>query len=244
MDTLFPFFAGILAFLSPCIIPMVTVYLSLITGLTVDKLLDDTTAVVRRQVVANTAYFVAGFAVIYIAAGAAAGYVGNFLSANQDTLNLVGGSIIILFGVQTMGLLKSLPLNPLVLLNRVKVARSDGAVSAVPTRVRSFGVGLLFAVACSHCFGGLLTSVLVSAGVRGSQTGGALSLAMFSLGLAVPFMILAWTVSPVIEKLKRVQGRLRLVNMLGGAFLIFFGMLTATGRFSLLAEFFSGLSPL
>ena len=243
MELTFPFLAGILAFLSPCIIPMITVYLSLITGMTADELLSDDTVLVRRQIVINTAYFVGGFAVIYMAVGAAAGYVGGFLSNYQAELNVVGGTIIVLLGLRFAGVLTWLPADPFGWLKSPSVAglktggRSSGAG-------RSFGVGVLFAVACSHCFGGLLTSVLVSAGVSGSQTQGMLSLALFSLGLAVPFFITAWAIGPVINRLKKAQKNTKIINVVGGGFLIFFGILTATGRFTMLAEFFSRLSPL
>ena len=239
MELAFPFFAGILAFLSPCLIPMITVYLSLITGLTADELLAEETQLVRRHIVINTAGFVAGFAIIYIAAGAAAGLVGRVLSVYQTQLNQIGGVIIILLGLHFAGLLKWLPVDPLGWLRRPGIN-----AKAAPGAAGSVGVGVLFAVACSHCFGGLLTSVLVYAGVSGSQSQGALSLALFSLGLAIPFMITAFAVSAVVERLRAAQRHIRPITIAGGLFLVVFGALTFMGRYTVLVDWLGRLSPM
>ncbi len=237
MELAFPFFAGILAFLSPCIVPMITVYLSLITGLTADELLAEETHVVRKHIIVNTVYFVIGFSIVYIAAGLAAGYVGRFLTEYQTQLNQIGGVIIILLGLRFAGVFKWLPIDPFGWLKRPTIKRN------APGGLGSMGVGTLFAIACSHCFAGLLTSVLIFAGITGSQTQGAASLALFSLGLAIPFMVTAFAVTSVIDKLKAVQGRLWIFSLLSGAFLVFFGVLTFTGKFTAMAEFFSKVLP-
>ena len=239
MSLAFPFFAGILAFLSPCIVPMVTIYLSLITGLTVDELLDKEARLIQREVVVNTVFFVAGFALVYIAAGAAAGYVGHFLTVYQTTLNQVGGVIIILLGLRFAGLFKWLPVDPFALVKRLPL--NPGSA---PAGAGAFGVGIVFAVICSHCFGGLLTSVLVYAGVRGSQAQGALSLALFSLGLAIPFMITAFAVTTVVDRLKAAQRYARTFSLFSGIFLIVFGILTVSGRYTDIMVFLGKLSPL
>lgn len=238
MSLLFPFFAGILAFLSPCVVPMITVYLSLITGLTVDELFEKETALVRRDIIINTAFFVGGYAVVYIAAGAAAGYVGRWLSDYQTPLNRVGGVIIILLGLRFAGLFKSPRIKPFARLKQFKLMPRSA-----PEGTGAFGFGVLFAVICSHCFGGLLASVLLVAGVSGSQTHGAFSLALFSLGLAVPFMLTAFGVTAVVDRLKAAQDKLWLFTLISGLFMVVLGVFTFFGWYTSFAQFFGAWAP-
>lgn len=225
MTFAFPFVAGILAFLSPCIVPMVSLYLSLITGLSLDELLNAETNQVKKDLLVNTVIFIGGFTVVYLAVGMLAGSLGRFLTQNQTLLNRVGGALLILLGLQLTGVVKkfgffSLNLKPSSLLGSFNYGG-----------YRSFTAGVVFAVACSHCFSGLIGSVLVFAGLTGSVPQGGLSLLLFSLGLAVPFLITALILNRSLEHLKRWQRFMPLVPKISGVFLILFGLLVFFNRY-------------
>lgn len=220
-----PFLAGILAFLSPCIIPMVSLYLSLITGLSLEELLAAETSQVKKDLVVNTLIFVAGFTVIYLAVGFLAGSLGQFLTKNQTLLNHIGGAFLIVLGLQLVGVVHkfnffSLKLKPTSLLKSFNYGG-----------YRSFSAGVVFAVACSHCFSGLIGSVLILAGLSGSGQQGGLSLLLFSLGLGIPFLLTALVLSRSLEYLKRWQRHIQLVPKVSGAFLILFGLLVFFNRY-------------
>ena len=224
---MYPFFAGILAFLSPCIVPMVSLYLSLITGLTVEELVKAETSQVKKDLLANTLIFVAGFTVVYLAVGFLAGSLGQFLTKNQTLLNRVGGLLLTILGLQLI-----------VLLNKFNIFNFK--LKPTPTSLlksfnyggyRSFAAGLIFAIACSHCFGGLIGSVLVLAGLSGSVQQGGLSLLLFSLGLGISFLLTALILSRSLEYLKRWQEYMQVVPKISGAFLIVFGLLVFSNRY-------------
>lgn len=233
----FSFLAGILAFASPCIIPMITIYLGLITGMTVEELAaSPQLGGIKRKIVGNTLLFIAGYTVIFALAGTAAGLVGRILRDFQTPLNWVGGAFMMVFGLQLAGVIK-LPLPHLKFLSRWRTE------TAGLGRPGAFLVGTFFAVACSHCIGPLLYAVLIFAGLKGSPAIGALSLTVFSLGLAVPYLMTAVAVRSAIDHLARLKERLHYVSWASGAILVVFGALIFAGKFSAIADAFSRVLP-
>lgn len=235
-----PFAAGILAFVSPCIIPMITVYLSLITGLTFQELTATGTEDRRRvasHIVGNTALFVAGFSVVFIAAGGAAGLVGRMLAAYSSRLNLVGGAFVIIFGLHLAGAFK------LPLLERLNVGRSLKAPSKPLGPLGAFLVGLFFAVACSHCIGPMLYSMLLVAGTTGSPAKGMAMLGAFSAGLAIPYMLTALAVGRMLDYLARLKPRMPIIKAVSGGMLVALGLLMFTDKFALLSSYLARILP-
>lgn len=223
MSLAFPFLAGILAFLSPCIIPMVSLYLSLITGLSLEELVAAETSQVKKDLLFNTFIFVTGFTLIYLAVGFFAGALGGFLTKNQILLNRVGGALLILLGLQLIGVIKQ--------FNFLNIKASGLLRNFNYGGYRSFSAGVVFAIACSHCFGGLIGSVLILAGLSGSVPQGGLSLLLFSLGLGLPFMLTALILSRSLDYLRRWQQYMQVVPKISGAFLILFGLLVFFNRY-------------
>ncbi len=234
---IFIFSAGLLSFLSPCIVPMVTVYLSLITGMTFEQLAATTDkSGIRRDLLVNTLLFVLGFGVIFTLAGGASGLVGSFFS-KPTLLEKIGGIFVILFGLHLSGLFKIPYLKKLSLAQRLKLERKPVGHAG------AFLVGIFFALVCSHCIGPTLYSMLIYAGTTRSSANGMIIMALFSLGLAVPYLVTALAVGPIIDRLDRAKRYLWIVSLVSGLLLVGFGVLMLAGQFTQLTGFFSRLLP-
>ena len=224
------FLAGIISFLSPCIVPMIMVYLSLITGLTTDELVrKQDHGTIRRNVVINTILFVIGFSLIFILAGSAAGFAGSFLRDYADIMTKVGGILIILMGLHVLGVLN------LSFISRFSPNRDPSSVNPIGY-FGSFLVGVFFAIFCSHCIAPTLYSMLIFAGTTSSVQSGALIMALFSLGLAVPYLIVALGITSALEHIERVKKHIRTFSIVNGIILIIIGVLMLTGNFTYLVQ--------
>lgn len=239
MTPLFPFWAGMLSFLSPCIVPMIGVYLSLITGMTLEELshLSDN-AGLRRGVLLNTGVFILGFGIIFTLAGGTASFlVNSFLGSYREGFTRVGGFMVILLGLHLSGILRMSFLDRLSLADRFSIERKPVGLFG------SFLVGIFFAIACSHCIGPFLYSTLIYAASTGSVSQGLSTMAAFSSGLAIPYLLTAIALTPVLSSLKRARRYMRFISVLSGGFLVFFGLLMVLNRFTLLTDLFSRLLP-
>jgi len=193
------FAAVILSFLSPCIIPMISLYLTLVTGTTLEGLKEKSAGWRRSAIMVNTLLLVLGFALVFTAAGGAAGAVESLFEQARRPLEIVGGVLIVMLGLSMAGLLR---------------LRLAGRFHIPANRMRhrprgplgSFAVGLFLAVACSHCIAPTLLSVMAVAGTTGSPEAGALTMLIFSLGLALPYLATAVAIGPVLELSGSVEG--------------------------------------
>lgn len=240
LETFLPFVAGSLAFLSPCIVPMLTVYFSLITGMSAEELLGDTdTAAIRKNIFSRTLLFIAGYTLIFTLVGAAAGFFGSLLNKQVFFyFNIFGGVVLIILGLSLMGLFK-LPVFKHIKINTSKFFRRDGKPL---TPLRAFFVGIIYAIACSHCIGSLLVGMLIYAGSKGS-TGGAFALFLFSIGLAIPYLITAVAISSVVDYLKKIKQHIWIIQLISGFIILIFGILVLTNNFTALSNFFTRLLP-
>jgi cytochrome c-type biogenesis protein len=238
IELFLPFLAGSLAFLSPCIVPMLTVYFSLITGLTVEELVSDTdTFAIRKNIFSRTLFFIAGYTIIFTLVGAAAGFLGGLLGGKFFYyFNIFGGVSIIILGLGLAGLFK-LPASKLL-----NVGRRRNKEERPLSPLGAFFVGIIYAIACSHCIGSILAAMLIYAGSKGSA-GGAVALALFSLGLAIPYLIAALGFSAVVDYLKKIKHRMHLIQIISGVILMLFGILILTGNFGLMSTYVSKLLP-
>ncbi|GAB4265406.1 MAG: cytochrome c biogenesis protein CcdA [Thermoleophilia bacterium] len=230
------FAAGLVSFVSPCILPMISVYLTLITGMTMEELTERPGLVVRGAVVRNTAFFALGFTLVFTLAGGAAGWIGTLFEELGRSLEIGGGLLVIILGLSMVGLFQAAWLHKVGVPLRRPRLQSRGPLG-------SFGVGLFFAVACSHCIAPTLLSMLAVAGLTGSVSGGMMTMLAFSLGLTIPYLLTAVAITPVLEWL---GGRRRLAKRLNagtGALLAGFGLLMVTGQFTRLTEVASRLIP-
>lgn len=234
----FPLLFGILAFLSPCILPMLQVYLSLVTGSTISELTTQNSDVaVRRKVMGRTACFILGFSVVFVLAGMFAGTVGSFLQERTVALNYIGGVIIVLFGLKMLGVID------MKFLNRLHTSPDRFALLKKGSMAGSFLVGLFFAIACSHCFGPLLYSTLIIAANTQSTITGLVILLSFSAGLALPYFITAVALPGVLGVLRRFRSATAVVMKASGAFLVVFGVLVFFNQFQIFATVFGKVIP-
>ncbi|MCL4368291.1 MAG: cytochrome c biogenesis protein CcdA [Actinobacteria bacterium] len=230
------FAAGILSFVSPCIVPMITVYLTLITGKTMEELTAGGGAPARRKLVLHTALFALGFTLVFTAAGGAAGAIGGLLEQFRRPLEIGGGVIVIALGFSMAGLFKLPWLQRLRLPFERPERRPAGPLG-------SLAVGVFFAVACSHCIAPTLYSMVVVAGTTGSPGRGMILMLAFSLGLAVPYLLTAVAIAPVLRRLSAWKGGVRWVQAGTGGLLAVFGVLMLAGQFARLVEISGRVLP-
>lgn len=217
------FIAGLLTFLAPCTLPLVPAYLAFISGVSG---LSPSDPSVRWKVLMNGVAFVAGFSIVFVAFGVLAGLAGEFVASYRGILSRIGGAVIVLFGLFTLGVL------------RIPFLSSEHRPRLPSFRVgtpgTSLAVGASFAFGWTPCVGPVLGSVLLLASTSVTAAQGALLLATFSLGLAIPFLVVAASFSRFV----RFEGSgFRFVNYLGGVMLIILGALLATGNFGLVIEY-------
>ena len=236
------FFAGILSFLSPCVLPLVPAYISFMSGLSVDELQRSAhrKAVLQKTLMTSLA-FILGFSVIFVLLGATATTLGRFLLAKSYVISKIAGIIIIVLGLHFLGIFKK-SLNFLNYEKRFHVQNIQAGV------IGAFIIGLAFAFGWTPCVGPILGPILFLAGGQETVGQGILLLSMYSIGLGVPFLLTALATQTFFNVLNRVKRYFNVIEVVSGVFLIAIGVLIFTGRFSLIAtkliEWFPGLGSL
>jgi cytochrome c-type biogenesis protein len=224
------FVAGILSFLSPCVLPLVPSYVSFITGLSMDELGER-----RWTAFTHALFFVTGFTLIFLALGATATALGRFLQYNQVWLERVGGLLIVGFGLYLLG---AFNWGPLARERRVHL--QDKPVGYLGSLL----VGLAFGAGWTPCIGPILGSILAYTSSQTTDlTQGMLLLFAYSLGLAIPFLVAALAVAKFIDWFKKYRRFMPFVTKLAGGILVGVGLLLVTGYFSILANWLQGLTP-
>jgi cytochrome c-type biogenesis protein len=210
------FAAGVVSFVSPCVLPLIPGYLSFVSGVGFDEL-----GARPRRVVGQTAWFVLGFGVMFTLLGAGAAWFGNGLLVHRRTLEVVAGGFIVLAGLIYAGL----PLPTLLLAERrihVRQERS-GPVTAL-------GAGLAFAIGWTPCIGPTLAAILTLAAGEGHAEQGAVLLLVYALGLGMPFLAFGLAFTRALGLARVLRRRWRIVSIASGTLLVAFGVLLATGE--------------
>ncbi|AYO31007.1 cytochrome C biogenesis protein [Biomaibacter acetigenes] len=228
------FTGGLLSFFSPCIIPMVTVYFSLITGMSIKELKSALPAELKRRAFINTLFFVLAFTIVFTLAGGMSGKIAGFFKGNIGILNIIGGIFISLVGLNMLGILKLPSLH-------MNMDIPDGKLPPLGY-ARSFFLGLFFAIACSHCIGPTLYSFLLIAGTLSAAKQGMMLMFIFSLGLAIPYLILSVAFGKYYDSLKSLMSRGTPQKVLG-AIMIIFGIMILTGNFTKITGLLSRILP-
>jgi len=226
------FLAGVLSFLSPCVLPLVPGYVSLISGASVEELQSSERRILRT-VMLHSLTFVLGFSVVFIALGAVATGVGQIVNEYHSLLSKIAGIVVIIFGLHLTGLLKIKALYADKRLHEVK----GGA-----TAVGSFAVGFAFAFGWTPCIGPILATILVLAGAQGTVWKGVVLLAVYSLGLAVPFLLTSLGVDRFLAFYGRFRRHLHAVEVCSGVLLIAIGVLIFLNNLRLLSGYLSFLN--
>ncbi|KAF0675275.1 cytochrome c biogenesis CcdA family protein [Profundibacterium mesophilum] len=233
------FLAGLLSFLSPCILPMVPFYLGYLAGTGARLAEGGAAAPSRGRTILFTAIFSAGIITIFVALGATASLAGLVLREWFDVLRWIAGGLIVLMGLQFMGVLS------LGLLYRefrpgaaVRSAREIGLAGA-------YVMGLAFAFGWTPCVGPVLGVILFTAGSLQSSTQGALLLLAYGIGMTLPFVLAGIFVAPFMRLMRRFRQHLGKVEKATGTLLVTFGLLVATGKVNQIAQWMLGeFSPL
>ena len=221
--------AGLLSFLSPCVLPLVPSYLGFVTGMTAGEMSSR-----RRLALLHALLFVLGFTLIFLLLGAGATALGQSLRAHHAWLERVGGVLIILFGLVTLGLF-DLPF--LQLDTRLHLERKPLGF------LGSILVGIAFGAGWTPCIGPVLGGILSLAGAQESLGRGLLLLGAYSLGLAVPFLVAAWALEAFLEWFQGFRRWLPWVQRVAGVVLIAAGVLLASGEFTRLSAWLQSLTP-
>jgi len=215
--------AGMLSFLSPCVLPLVPPYLVYLTGTSLERLADaEAEPQVRRETIVVAVLFVLGFSTVFIALGASASAVGELLRLYSGPLAIVAGLGIIVMGLHFLGLT---PIAWLMREKRVQLAKPVGLWGA-------YLMGLAFALGWTPCIGPILAAILAVAASESTVLKGAGMLAVYSLGLGVPFLIAALAVEPFAAFLARFRAHLGLVEKAMGGLLVLTGVAFLTGTVS------------
>src|SRR6266850_997013 len=221
------FIAGILSFLSPCVLPLVPGYISLMSGVSIDRLKEGGSGGnARRAVILNSLAFNAGLSVIFLALGTTAGLVGASIISNPWVRG-IGGIIIILFGLQLIGLLKISTLYKDTRFFSNEKPRGP---------LGSFTLGIAFAAGWTPCIGPILGGILGLAAASGGWRSGLLLSAFYSAGLAVPFLLTGLGINKFLSFYSKFRKHLHKVEVVSGVVLIVVGLLVMTGKSTLLTS--------
>jgi cytochrome c-type biogenesis protein len=263
----FAFAAGILSFLSPCVLPLVPAYLAHLTGTAATL---EPGRVDRRETVAHAAAFVAGFTAVFTFVGASAGLIGALVSQdssyvvrdNTALLAKIGGVFLIVMGLNLIGVIR---IPWLYRTYTLETATAGGGPSGLAaggagggavaiggggaswhglTYVKSAGVGSAFAVGWTPCIGPVLGAILTLSASSSSVAKGAYLLLVYSLGLGVPFLVTGLAVVPVTRFLRGVRGLMPLVEILTGVLVIFVGVLLFFNELTIFNTYFSDIPGL
>jgi cytochrome c-type biogenesis protein len=222
------FIAGILTFLAPCTLPLLPGYLAFISGTSLQDLQDPEKApAIKRKIFLNGVFFVLGFSALFVLFGATLGLLGASFAVYRIWLTKIGGVLVIIFGLFMLGLFKLPALNE---EHRFKLP----SFLTVGKKSSSFVMGAAFAVGWSPCVGPVLGAVLVLASTTATVGQGAFLLAIFSAGLAIPFLLVALGIGKAAQRLAAINKYLKWVSIIGGIFLIGIGILLLTNNMALL----------
>ncbi len=220
MQYIAAFFEGIITFISPCLLPMLPIYISYFAG---------GGERTNRKTLTNAIGFVTGFTLVFVVLGALAGVLGGFLIEYRSIVNIVSGIIVIVFGLEYAGVLK------------LKLFK--GKTGKVKTQnlgfFSSFVFGVIFSVGWTPCVGTFLGSALVMASQQGKITSGIIMLFVYSMGLGIPFIISALLIDSLKGAFNFIKSHYRVINIISGVFLIVVGILIATGYMGKLISFIS-----
>ena len=228
---LIAFTAGVLSFLSPCVLPLVPSYLSFITGMSLEDLQE---GVDRRATIVHSLLFVSGFTLIFVTLGASASFLGQFLRYYEIWIARIGGVIIILLGLHLTGIFQVTRL-----LGERRLHLKDKPTGYMGT----LAVGIAFGAGWTPCIGPVLGAILTYAASQDQFWSGVSLLFVYSAGLAVPFLVSAAAVNWFLSTFKSIRKYLHGIQVASGILLIILGVLLVTGSFTVLSTYLIKFTP-
>jgi len=234
MGLLVAFTAGLLSFLSPCVLPLIPSYATFITGMSLDDLTSARRDVARRTVMVHGVLFVIGFSLVFMILGASATFLGSLLRVYSDWVGRVGGVLLIVFGLYLLGVF------------RMPGAEREWRFQLANKPVGYLGtvlVGVAFGAGWTPCIGPVLGGILTLAATTDSVGQGIGLLGVYSLGLAVPFLLATLLLERFLTGFQRFRHYLPWVSRASGALLLVMGMLLVTGSFTILSGMLARFTP-
>jgi cytochrome c-type biogenesis protein len=238
------FVAGVLSFISPCVLPLIPGYLSFISGATLDEMQGTARPgmgvgvaappAARRRVVVTSLFFILGFSLVFVALGATASALGQYLMERLRLLGKIAGIVLIVFGLHTMGVLR---IGWLYSERRVQVDRKPaGPLGALL-------VGIAFAFGWTPCIGPILAGILAIAGAQETIGEGVQLLAVYSAGLGIPFLMTALAIDRFFAAFAKIRRHYRAIELVSGGLLVAIGLLIFTDRFTVIARVLTPYLP-
>ena len=225
------FTAGVFAGLAPCVLPLVPSYLTFVTGMSLEDLQE---GVNRKATFMHSMLFVVGFSTIFVLLGASASFLGQFLRQYELLIARIGGVIIIVLGLHLAGVFR---LTPLMREKRVHLADKPAGY------LGTLGVGMAFGAGWTPCIGPILGAILTYGMTQDTMWAGVGLLSVYSLGLAVPFLVASLALDWFLQTFKRFRRWIPVVEKASGVLLIFLGILLLTGQFTVLATYLTRFTP-
>jgi len=206
------FWAGLISFFSPCLLPMIPAYIMYITGVSIEDELQER----RLRAIVRTLVFILGFTIVFMIMGTSASFLGKIFARNKNIFSKISGLLIILFGLNTMGIFK------------INLLNTEKRLSAPKNISNSFGsliMGMAFAAGWTPCFGPVLASILLYAGGAATVSKGVFLLFIYSMGMAIPFLLTVLFVNTFIRFMERADRFMKYMPMISGIFMVIFGVL-------------------
>jgi cytochrome c-type biogenesis protein len=215
------FTAGLLSFLSPCVLPLIPAYFTFITGFSLEELTESRDSEIRKKVFLSTILFVSGFSLVFILMGASASYLGGLIYNYRELIRIIGGVFIIILGVHLTGII------------RIRGLDFEKRINMEKKPLHFFGtfvVGMAFGAGWSPCIGPLLGSIIIIAGSQETVWQGIILLAIYSAGLAIPFIIMSVFINFLLIFIKKASRVLQYINTAAGILLIIVGLILVTNK--------------
>lgn len=228
------FSAGLFSFLSPCVLPLFPSYLSFITGMSVDRLAGDVTAGARTRILLHSITFIAGFTAVFVSLGASFSAAGQFLMGYRDWIRILGGALIVVFGLYIAGVLR------VGVFGRTKQVQIRSKPAGF---IGSFAVGLTFAIGWTPCVGPILGSILTLASNDKTVQQGIALLLAYSAGLGVPFVASSLALGGFLKFFKQYRPFIPTVERVAGVLLVAVGILVLTNYYIVLNSWAVSLTP-
>ena len=245
------FIAGVLSFISPCVLPLIPGYLSFISGVSLEEMrgmqpvaagaggatmtvATGVSAAAKRQVIITSLFFILGFSLVFVSLGASATYLGQFLMERLTIFGKIAGVLLIIFGLHTIGVFK-IPF----LLNEARVQANTKPASMIGAVI----VGISFAFGWTPCIGPILSAILLVAAQQESVNQGIVLLSIYSLGLAIPFLLTAIAINQFFVAFKKIRRHYHAIEIVSGVLMIVIGVLIFTNRFTIIAQWLTPYLP-
>ncbi len=240
------FIAGVLSFISPCVLPLIPGYLSFISGVSLEEMrgtpggggagavAGGVSAAAKRQVIITSLFFILGFSLVFVSLGASATYLGQFLMERLTIFGKIAGVLLVVFGLHTMGVFKIE-----WLLQEKRVQANTKPASMLGAVI----VGISFAFGWTPCIGPILSAILLVAAQQDSVGQGIVLLSTYSLGLAIPFLLTALAINQFFVAFARIRRYYHAIEIVSGALMIIIGVLIFTNRFTVIAQWLTPYLP-